>query len=58
VFAMQVSSYAEIINLAREFNASTVTVLGGVPTFFVFFVPSSIIIQVSGNDTYRLGIVW
>jgi hypothetical protein len=55
---MQVSSYAEIINLAREFNASTVTVLGGVPTFFVFFVPSSIIIQVSGNGTYRFGIAW
>jgi hypothetical protein len=58
VFAEDVDSYPEIISIAREFNASTVTILDGVPSFFMFFVPSNIIIQVSGNATYRLGIVW
>ena len=57
VFATQVDSYSEIISKAREFNA-TVWVLGGVPTFFMFFVPSYIVIQVSGNGTYRFGIAW
>jgi hypothetical protein len=58
VFATFVDSYAEIISKAKEFNASTVRVYGGVPTFFMFFVPSYIMIQVSGNGIYRLGIDW
>ena len=58
VFAIDVDSYPEAISLAKEFNTSTIWVLGGVPTYFMFFVPSNIIIQFSGNVTYRLGIAW
>jgi hypothetical protein len=58
VFALDVDSYAEAISIAREFNTSTIWVLGGVPTYFMFFVPSNIIIQFSGNGTYRFMIAW
>jgi hypothetical protein len=58
VFAVDVDSYAEVISIAREFNTSTIWVLGGVPTYFMFFVPSNIIIHFSGNVTYRFGIAW
>jgi hypothetical protein len=58
VFAIDVDSYPEAISLAKEFNTSTIWVYGGVPTYFMFFVPSNIIIQFSGNATYRFGIAW
>ena len=57
VYAGQVNSYGEIISIAREFNA-TVWVYGGVPTYFMFFVPSNILLQVSGNRTYRFWVLW
>ena len=58
VFATQVNSYSEIIGIASEFNA-TAKIYGGVPNYFIFFVPSNIIIQgTDGNRTYRYWASW
>jgi len=53
-----VATYSEFTTLAKNLNASTITVRGGVPSYFIFFFPRTIeimfVLELRGTYVLRI----